>query len=75
MVNAEAIDSSPQAHRRIVQAAEDELEPINLPPIHGHQPLSSAASAPFPYGDKLKEVDSELAILSEELADEPSKYN
>ena len=57
---------SPQAHRKVVQSENPELEPITLPQVHHHQPLSHTSTAPASRYNQLKDDDSDLATLSEE---------
>lgn len=58
-------DSSPQHHREVIQSKDSELEPVNLPQVHRHQPLTQKTSAS--YNDRLGDTLSE--------SEEPSEYN
>ena len=40
-------DDSSQMHRKVVQSDASELEPVKLPEIHHHQPLTKTTSAPY----------------------------
>lgn len=63
--SSEDDDSSLQLHRKVVQSGASELEPVNLPQVHHHQPLAQTTSAP--YGrNRLGETLSE--------SEEPSEY-
>lgn len=58
-------DSSPQLHRKVVQSGDSELEPVNLPEIHHHQPLTHTSSASYHnrLGDTLSESEEPSECL------------
>ena len=58
-------DDSSQLHRKVIQSKDSELEPVNLPQVHHHQPLTQTTSAP--YHNRLRDTLSE--------SEEPSEYN
>ena len=63
--SSEDDESSPQLHRKVIQSGDSELEPVNLPQVHLHQPLTQTTSAPYHnrLGDTLSESEEPSECL------------
>ena len=69
VVQAKAVDSPSPTHRKVVQSEVPVLEPVNLPPVHHHKPLTRTTSAPSSEYNELND-DDDIDIK----LDEPSEF-